>query len=89
MLNITKNRVDSYLDLSKYKSNSVFAENKGYLFIKRLLGAMAILVLLFLFLPWTQNISGSGFVTTLKLASETTMKSLQLSKRIRGLKMSG
>lgn len=66
MLNITKNRVDSYLDLSKYKSNSVFAENKGYLFIKRLLGAMAILVLLFLFLPWTQNISGSGFVTTLK-----------------------
>ncbi|NHN26432.1 HlyD family efflux transporter periplasmic adaptor subunit [Flavobacterium jejuense] len=66
MLNITKNRVDDSIDLSKYKSNIVFAENKGYLFIKRLIGAMAILVLIFLFLPWTQNISGSGFVTTLK-----------------------
>ena len=64
MLNITKNRVDSYLDLSKYKSNSVFAKNNGYLFIKRPLGDLAILVLLFIFLPWTQNITGSGFVTT-------------------------
>lgn len=66
MLNITKNRVDSNFDFSKFKSNTVFADNKSYLVIRKIIIGVAILLFLFLFLPWTQNISGTGFVTTLE-----------------------
>lgn len=66
MLNITKNRIDHLVSISKYKSNRIFEENKSYLMIKRIIITIAIISLIFLFLPWTQNISGSGFVTTLK-----------------------
>lgn len=66
MLNITKNRIDHLVSLSNYKSNHIFEENKSYLMIKRLIVTIAIISFIFLLLPWTQNISGSGFVTTLK-----------------------
>jgi len=66
MLNITKNRIDQWVDLEKYKSTQIFAENKQYKAIQKFVWAFALLILLFLFLPWTQNIPGSGFVTTLK-----------------------
>lgn len=66
MLNITKNRIDTLLDINKYKSSAIFKDNKSYLVIRKVLLAFAIIGLIFLFLPWTQNISGSGFVTTLK-----------------------
>ncbi|SHI69798.1 HlyD family secretion protein [Flavobacterium haoranii] len=66
MLNITKNRIDTLLDINKYKSSVIFKEDKSYLVIRKILFAFAIIGLIFLFLPWTQNISGNGFVTTLK-----------------------
>lgn len=66
MLNITENRIDKLVNSSKYKSSIVFEDNKTYKVIKRLLALIGIIVIIFLFLPWTQNISGSGFVTTLK-----------------------
>ncbi|MBD3723500.1 MAG: HlyD family efflux transporter periplasmic adaptor subunit [Flavobacteriaceae bacterium] len=66
MLNITKNRIDTLLDINKYKSSAIFKNNNSYLVIKKVLLAFAIIGFIFLFLPWTQNISGNGFVTTLK-----------------------
>jgi len=66
MLNITNNRIEKFVDLSKYKSTRVFIDNRQYKIIKKILAATALLVLFFLFLPWTQNIKGSGYVTTLK-----------------------
>lgn len=66
MLNITNNRIDRYIDMSKYQSTTVFAKNRQYKIIKKILGGTAIVALLFMFLPWTQNIKGNGFVTTLK-----------------------
>lgn len=66
MLNITNNRIDKWVDMKKYKSAKIFEENKGYITIKRIIWSLAILLLIFMFLPWTQNISGSGSVTTLK-----------------------
>lgn len=66
MLNITHNRIEKSVDLHKYKSAKVFAENKQYKIIKRIFIGTGILLLLFLFLPWTQNIKGNGYVTTLK-----------------------
>ncbi|MEZ4853566.1 HlyD family secretion protein [Flavobacterium sp.] len=66
MLNITNNRIDHLLSLSKYKSNTVFTKKETYLVIRKIIAIVGIIVLIFLFLPWTQNVSGSGFVTTLK-----------------------
>lgn len=66
MLNITNNRIDHLVDLSKFKSKAILDENQNYMVIKKVIGIIAIIAIAFLFLPWTQNISGSGFVTTLK-----------------------
>ncbi|AEW84898.1 biotin attachment protein [Flavobacterium columnare] len=66
MLNITHNRIEKSVDLHKYKSTKVFAENGQYKLIKRIFISTGILLVLFLFLPWTQNIKGNGYVTTLK-----------------------
>ena len=66
MLNITNNRIEKSVDLHKYQSIRVFKENQQYKIIKRIFIATGILLVLFLFLPWTQNIKGSGYVTTLK-----------------------
>lgn len=66
MLNITNNRIDKWVDLEKYKSSKVFNDNKGYQNIKRTIWVLSVLLLVLLFLPWTQNVSGAGSVTTLK-----------------------
>lgn len=66
MLNITNNRIDKWVDLSKYKSAKVFEDNKGYQTIKRTIWVLSVLLIIILFLPWTQNVSGTGSVTTLK-----------------------
>lgn len=66
MLNITNNRIDKWVDLEKYKSSKVFEDNKGYQSIKKTIWVFSILLLVILFLPWTQNVSGEGSVTTLK-----------------------
>jgi multidrug resistance efflux pump len=66
MLNITNNRIDKWVDMSKYKSAKIFEDNKGYLIVKKTIWVLGILLLLFLLLPWTQNVSGAGSVTTLK-----------------------
>ena len=52
--------------MSKYKSSKIFTENIGYRMVKKTIWVFAILLLIFLFLPWTQNVSGEGSVTTLK-----------------------
>lgn len=66
MLNISHNSVNNRVNLSKFKS-SKYIFNKTYYkqFNKFLLG-MAITIVIILFLPWTQNITGEGLVTTLK-----------------------
>lgn len=66
MLNITNNKIESLIDLKKFKSTQIFQENKQYKVIKKFIWAIIIIFILILFLPWTQNISGTGFVTTLK-----------------------
>jgi multidrug resistance efflux pump len=66
MLNITENRIDKWVDVKKYKSTQILEDNKGYLSIKRTIWVLVILLVIFLFLPWTQNVSGVGKVTTLK-----------------------
>jgi multidrug resistance efflux pump len=66
MLNITENRVEKWIDMSQFKSAKIFEDNKGYRMVKKTIWILGLLLLVFLFLPWTQNVSGAGSVTTLK-----------------------
>ena len=65
MLNISQNPLNINVDLTKYKSAKHVFGKKYYIYFNRFLGAFAIIGLLILFLPWTQNITGRGNVTTL------------------------
>lgn len=61
-----ENSLEKWIDMNQYKSSRVLNENKSYRTIKKTLWIVAISLVLFLFLPWTQNVSGAGSVTTLK-----------------------
>ena len=66
MLNISRNNVSKYVDLSKYKSTEIIF-NKDYRNnFKYTLFVFSVLLLIIVFLPWTQTISSKGKVTTLK-----------------------
>lgn len=66
MLNISNNKVSEFIDLTTYKSGKeIFTKAYHKRFKKFLLGFSFVLIII-LFLPWTQNISSKGNVTTLK-----------------------
>ncbi|GAA4961590.1 HlyD family secretion protein [Algibacter aquimarinus] len=66
MLNISHNQLNKKIDLGKYKSGKDIMNKNYYKYFNRFLLAAAIILLIVLFLPWTQNITGQGLVTTLK-----------------------
>ncbi len=66
MLNISNNRLNRKVDLSDFKSSKKVFHEKYYSQFNRFLSAFAIIGIIVLFLPWTQNVTGSGFLTTLK-----------------------
>lgn len=66
MLNISKKSSDSQLDLDQYQSGKAVLNKTHYTKINRVLGVFVILIVIIMFLPWTQNISGKGKITTLK-----------------------
>tara|TARA_R110000868_G_scaffold291085_4_gene551447 strand:+ start:2545 stop:3906 length:1362 start_codon:yes stop_codon:yes gene_type:complete len=66
MLNISHNQLNKQIDLAVYKSGKNIMNVKYYKYLNRFLLAAAIILLIVLFLPWTQNITGQGLVTTLK-----------------------
>lgn len=65
MLNISKNPINANVDLRKYKSSKRVFDKEYYKYFNRFLGVFAIVGIIILFLPWTQNITGRGNVTTL------------------------
>ena len=66
MLNITHNQVNKKVSLDSFESGKRVSGKVYYKYINRFLLAFAIILLIVMFLPWTQNISGQGQVTTLK-----------------------
>ena len=61
-----ENGVEKWIDITQFKSTKIFEDDKGYQKVKKTIWILGILLLLFLFLPWTQNVGGAGSVTTLK-----------------------
>ena len=66
MLNITNNRINPFVKVDEFQSTTVFHQQKHYQIIRKIIWAFVLMLVLFLFLPWTQNIKGTGFATTLK-----------------------
>lgn len=65
MLNLSKNNKPDYNRLDQYSTIQSLASRPHYKILNKILVGFLILVVLFLFLPWTQNIPGNGNVTTL------------------------
>ena len=65
MLNISNNKT-KLQSLDKYKTIKDLSNRPHYKILNKIIIGTAILGIIALFLPWTQNISGSGAVTTLK-----------------------
>ena len=66
MLNISHNNSHQGLLLQKFKTIKSLENRPHYKILNRIIGVVSIIALIAMFLPWTQNISGSGAVTTLK-----------------------
>lgn len=64
MLNISKNAVRGF-DFSHYKSGKTIFERNHYKTFNKFLFVFLMVLIIVLFLPWTQNVSGRGYVTTL------------------------
>jgi adhesin transport system membrane fusion protein len=65
MLNISNNQLHKTIDLKSFKSGKEIFNKEYYKFLNKFLLVFAILGFILMFLPWTQNISGQGLVTTL------------------------
>ncbi|WP_298496873.1 biotin/lipoyl-binding protein [uncultured Algibacter sp.] len=66
MLNISNNQLNKKIDIAEFKSGKKIMNVKYYKYFNRFLLTAAIIGFIVLFLPWTQNITGQGIVTTLK-----------------------
>jgi len=65
MLNITNNSLNKTVTLKDYKSYKKAFKRKYFKMFNRFLITFAVLLIIILFLPWTQNVTGKGSVTTL------------------------
>jgi multidrug efflux pump subunit AcrA (membrane-fusion protein) len=66
MLNISNNKISEFIDLKTFKSGQEIFSKEYHKRFKKLLLAFSIIIVIILFLPWTQNVSSNGNVTTLK-----------------------
>ncbi len=65
MLNISNNQLNKKVSLEGYKAFSKAFKEQHFKVFNRFLLAFAIMGIIILFLPWTQNVTGNGYVTTL------------------------
>ncbi len=65
MLNISKERLNRKIDLSGYTSYQQLKDTGNYPKFNIFLRISAVIGLVILFLPWTQSVTGKGYVTTL------------------------
>ncbi len=66
MLNISRNTIAGRIDLESYSSYNQLHHYRSSKILTRILLFLTGVILVFLFLPWTQNIRSKGYVTTLR-----------------------
>jgi len=65
MLNISENKLENRLDLNKYMAGKKVLHRTHFEYFNRFLLGFAIVLIIVIFLPWTQTVTGNGYVTTL------------------------
>ncbi|MAW93991.1 MULTISPECIES: HlyD family secretion protein [unclassified Leeuwenhoekiella] len=65
MLNISNNKLHDKVDISQYEAAKKILGKKHYTYFNRFLQVFTVILIIILFLPWTQTIQGIGYVTTL------------------------
>ncbi len=65
MLNISNNKVDAEKALKGYNAFEKLFNKSYYKNFNKFLLVFAVVGVIFLFLPWTQNVTGNGYLTTL------------------------
>jgi len=65
MLNISHNQLNRKVTLDRFVSAQKVFHQRHYKHLNRFLLASSLFGLIVLFLPWTQNITGKGYLTTL------------------------
>ena len=66
MLNISTNKSQFSKKLTQYQTIKNLDNRPHYKILNKIIAVVSVFGVIVLFLPWTQNISGSGSVTTLK-----------------------
>lgn len=64
MLNITDNSIDHLISKDDFNSFKLLKSRKSRTGILRTMAVLFMIFIVFLFLPWTQNIRSKGYVTT-------------------------
>ena len=64
MLNISKNSIAEYISIDDFKSTKLLKKSKVERLTVWLLSGLLLFVFVCMFLPWIQNISSKGYVTT-------------------------
>jgi multidrug efflux pump subunit AcrA (membrane-fusion protein) len=82
MLNISNNQLNKKIDLTAYKSGEHIFNKNYYKSLNKFLFVFAFLTFIILFLPWTQNITGEGLVTTLEPGQRPQTIQSQIPGRI-------
>jgi len=65
MLNITHNKLHEKVDLLQYDSGKKVFKERSQKYFNRFLITFGVILVIVLFLPWTQTVAGKGYVTTL------------------------
>ena len=65
MLNITNNSLHEKVDIRQFEAGKKVFRNSHSKYFNRFLKYFAVFLVIVLFLPWTQTVSGTGSVTTL------------------------
>lgn len=65
MLNISPNKLNTKVSLLSYRAAGMVFHQRHFKYFNRFLIAFSVVFLITLFLPWTQNVSGRGHLTTL------------------------
>ncbi|MFD1096254.1 HlyD family secretion protein [Salegentibacter chungangensis] len=66
MLNITNNSLYEKVDLLQYASGKKVFSERNQKYFNRFLIVFVVILVIILFLPWTQTVAGKGYVTTLQ-----------------------
>ncbi len=65
MLNISENKLLDQLDLNNFSAGERVLNRTHFEYFNRFLVGFSIFLVVLLFMPWTQTVTGNGYVTTL------------------------